>query len=272
MHSVLGLAWPILRENQVWFRTLFELLFLPPAGPLFLLGIGGVLLIVRRQLGWLLLVLGFGLTYASSIPAIVDPLALDWESLAPPIRTIPKNAQAIVVIGGGSRPSPAYGNHDTVTLLTLQRVRYVAYLAKRSGLPILVSGGRDWFGERQSEAELMARVLTEEYGLHVRWQDTRSRSTWGNARQTARILIPSGIRRVVLVTQAWHMPRALWSFRHVGFSPIAAPVGFVSQSWTQDGVLGWIPQARAVVTMAEITHEIVGMYWYRLRAWYAAND
>lgn len=256
----------------MWSRTLLELLFLPPAGPLLLLGLGLLLLLLqRRRIGGTLAVVGFGLAYAGSIPAVVYPLASLWESHNPPLRTIPKDVQSIVVIGGGSRPAPAYGNGDAVTLLTLQRVRYAAYLARRGGLPVLVSGGRDWFGEHDSEAQLMARVLSDEFGLQARWEDTRSRSTWGNAHESAHILLPLGIRHILLVTQAWHMPRALWAFRQAGMSPVPAPVGFINRSWAQRGALGWIPQTRAVTIMAEIAHEVVGLWWYRLRAWRAGG-
>lgn len=251
----------------MWAKTLLELLILPPAGPLLLLGFGLVLVLFRRyRSGVIVALIGFALAYLGSIPAVVYPLAHSWESNISPLRAIPKNAQAIVVIGGGSRPAPAYGDGDTVTLFTLQRVRYAAYLAKKSGLPILVSGGRDWFGEQDSEAQLMSRVLSREFNLKPRWQDIHSRTTWGNASQSARILIPVGIKHVLLVTQAWHMPRALWVFRHTGLAPIPAPVGFPHRGWTQKGVLGWVPQARAAMMMAEITHEVMGLLWYHLRA------
>lgn len=256
----------------MWSRTLLELLFLPPAGPLLLLGAGLLLWAMhRRRAGMALTATGFALAYACSTPAIVYPLASAWEARNPPLQAVPASAQAIVVIGGGSRPAPAYGDGDTVTLLTLQRVRYAAWLARRSHLPILVSGGRDWFGERYSEAQLMAQVLSDEFHLAAHWEDTRSRSTWGNARESAKILKPLGITRVLLVTQAWHMPRALWAFRHAGLEPVPAPVGFVNRGWAQRGILGWIPQTRALTTMAEVMHEVVGLFWYRLRAWRAGG-
>lgn len=252
----------------MWAKTLLELLFLPPAAPLLILGLGLFLILFRRyRSGSIVAFIGFGLAYAGSIPAVVYPLAHSWESNISPLRVIPKNAQAIVVIGGGSRPAPAYGDGDTVTLLTLQRVRYAAYLAKHSGnLPILVSGGRDWFGEQDSEAQLMSRVLVHDFHLKPRWQDINSRTTWGNANQSARLLVPKGIKHVLLVTQAWHMPRALWVFRRAGLDPIPAPVGFIHRGWTQKGILGWVPQAKAAIIMAEIAHEVMGLVWYHLRA------
>lgn len=258
--------------NYVWAKTLIELLILPPASPIIILGIGVLLLMVGRRLGKLFVLVGFVFTYLSSIPAVVYPLAAAWEAHDRPLRTIPRKAQAIVVLGGGSRPAPAYGDQDSVTLLTLQRIRYAAYLARRSGLPILVSGGRDWFGERYSEAQLMASLLKQDYGIHVRWLDSASRTTWGNAKESARILKPQGLVRVLLVTQAWHMPRAVWAFRNAGFSPVPAPVGFISRGWEQRGALAWVPQEWAISTMAELAHEVVGLAWYRLRAWRTADS
>ena len=103
----------------MWSRTLLELLFLPPAGPLLLLGAGLLLWAMhRRRAGMALTATGFALVYACSTPAIVYPLASAWEARDPPLQAVPTSAQAIVVIGGGSRPAPAYGDGDTVTLLT----------------------------------------------------------------------------------------------------------------------------------------------------------
>src|SRR5690606_38101425 len=130
--------------------------------------------------------------------------------------TLGQRADAIVVLGAGREQNdPAWGE-DQPGLLAIERVRYAARLAKASGLPLLTSGGLH-FGEPPSEAALMADTLIRDLGVPVRWREERSRTTWENARYSAEMLRAHGIRRVVLVTQAWHMPRARWSFEAVGF-------------------------------------------------------
>jgi hypothetical protein len=88
--------------------------------------------------------------------------------------------------------------------------RYAAQLAKASGLPVLTSGGLH-YGTPPSEAQLMAdrcRMISASRSLEGR----ASRTTWENAAQR-QVLQPLGIKRVVVVTQAWHMPRSRWSLK-----------------------------------------------------------
>ncbi len=92
-----------------------------------------------------------------------------------------------------------------------ERIRYAARLAKASGLPVLTSGGLH-YGTPPSEARIMAQSLLDDYGVPVRWEEGRSRTTWENARFSAEMLREAGIRRVILVTSAIHMPRSIWSF------------------------------------------------------------
>ncbi len=108
-------------------------------------------------------------------------------------------------------------------------MRLAARLAKESGLPILTSGGLH-FDQPPSEASIMAQSLQDDFAVAVRWQEGLSRTTWENATMSAAILQPQGIKRVVLVTQAWHMPRARWSFEQAGFTVVGAPVGFLGST------------------------------------------
>ncbi|MEJ2060660.1 MAG: YdcF family protein [Gammaproteobacteria bacterium] len=247
----------------MWFRHLTETLILPPAGPL-LLAILGLLLTLRwRRTGMTLAAAGIVLAWLASLPVVVYPLAGLWSSSTPPLTSIPTDAQAIVVLGAGRRDAPEYGG-QTLTPNGLQRVRYAAWLARRTGLPVLTSGGSVTPESQLSEAVLMREVLERDFHVPVRWVEQLSHTTWQNAQLTAYMLKPLGIRRVLLVTQAWHMPRALWSFRKAGLDPIAAPTGFAGPDSREQGLLGWLPQARAARTMTELAHEVLGLTWYRL--------
>ena len=127
-------------------------------------------------------------------------------------------------LGAGRQTNdPAWGD-DAPSLLAAERLRYAARLAKTSALPVLISGGLH-YGRPPSEAALMANALLD-FGVPTRWQEGLSRTTWENATLSAPQLREAGVRRVVLVTQAWHMQRARWSFERQGFEVIPAPVGF----------------------------------------------
>ena len=101
-------------------------------------------------------------------------------------------------------------------------MRAGALLHRRTGLPILVTGGT----LRTSEppvAALMADSLVHDFQVPARWVERESRDTWENARLSAAILHEQGITSVYVVTQAWHMRRAIVAFADTGITVTAAP-------------------------------------------------
>ena len=120
-----------------------------------------------------------------------------------------------MILGGGVRTAPEFGG-ETLGRLTLERVRYGARVARQTTLPVLVSGGVVYGGT--AEAVLMKRALEEELNVAVRWTEERSRDTRSNAAESAAILRPAGVQRVLLVAHGFDMPRATAEF---GFSFIS---------------------------------------------------
>jgi uncharacterized SAM-binding protein YcdF (DUF218 family) len=87
---------------------------------------------------------------------------------------------------------------------------------------VVVSGGGRWGEALESEVlgrALAARGVPREALL----LEGDSRNTLENARCTARLLLPRGLRKVGLVSCDWHLPRALWVFRRAGFEPEPVP-------------------------------------------------
>ncbi|MBX6392570.1 MAG: YdcF family protein [Burkholderiales bacterium] len=104
-------------------------------------------------------------------------------------------------------------------------------MAKRTGLPVLVSGGSVYGGT--PEAEAMRQALEQEFGVPVRWVEARSRNTRQNAERTAEVLLPQGIRRIVLVAHSFDMPRARAEFEAAGFETVLAPTGMPGE-WPEE--------------------------------------
>lgn len=201
-----------------------------------------------------------------SLPIVVQWSANALERVPPLTReewaTLGQRADAIVVLGSGrERGDPAWGA-DQPTGIGLERQRYAARLAKASGLPVLTSGGLH-YGTPPSEARLMADSMLDDFGVTVRWQEGLSRTTWENAQMSASMLLPQGIKRVVVVTQAAHMPRAVWSFQKAGFEVVPAPVGFLGGDNARP-LGGWMPEFKSIWQSGQLMNEAVGQVGYSL--------
>lgn len=236
-------------------------LVLPSAAPFLLILLG--VLIRPKIMSTLLITFGIVCLYLAAIPATSNIL----QSLSPTYPAVDPhtlNAQAIVVIGGGSyRDSPEYGG-SSVSAFTLERIRYAAWLHRHSGIPILVSGGRIGTG-LPTEAALMAQTLTEELGVPVRWLETNSSNTFENAVNSAAILRKDGIKNIALVTHGFHMPRALEIFKSTGLNVTPAPTVFTDTQWSDFWVIEWIPSGPAAITNWLFLREFAARFWYSIR-------
>ncbi len=249
----------------MWWSFLTRLI-LPPGGPL-LLGFLGMLF-WRRRGGRLLVAVALVSLYAASTPLLSMALVAPLERLPalPPEMTAPPQADVIVVLAGGRAHQPPEYGGDTVSLWTLERIRYGARLQRQLELPLLVSGG-DPAGRGIAEAELMAEVLEQEFGAPVRWVESRSRNTQENAYYTADILAEHGLERIVLVSRALHLPRSIEAFRRAGVSEVTpAPTGYFRRP-ADDPRLRFsdlLPDRRSLTRTSMALHEYIGTLWYRI--------
>ncbi|WP_233201138.1 YdcF family protein [Chromobacterium alticapitis] len=243
----------------LWHQLLGSIL-LAPLLYLLPIALGGLLLRRMPRLGGVLLTAGVALGYLLSIPFTAIWLAGQLERYPAIDAAQARQVQAIVVLGGGKKPAPEYGR-DEPSADTLARLRYGAYLAKHSGKPLLVSGGAPLGGE--AEAEVMARALSEDYGLAPRWVESRSNTTLENAKFSAELLRQAGISRIALVSQGWHLARAVPFFERQGLSVLPAPTGFIRYSG--GGVFWWIPNGRSMQECHSLLREYLGSLYYRLR-------
>jgi len=172
----------------------------------------------------------------------------------------PTGAQAIVVLG-----AEAVGLADGSTApgpLSLQRLRTAAALARRTGLPLLVSGGVTQPGTAPV-AVAMADSLRDDFHVPARWIEDQSADTFENARDSAALLAPAGVTTLLVVTDQWHMRRALLAFRATGLRAIPAPVPPPVGGGVQ--VEDVIPRVSAWLSSYYALHEWIGIGWYELR-------
>jgi uncharacterized SAM-binding protein YcdF (DUF218 family) len=173
---------------------------------------------------------------------------------------------------GGTIHMPSAQHHQTGIIESTDRL-LVAFRLYRAGKAPLVfcSGGNNPLGNQAGkppEATWMAQLL-EEWNIPATAIQIESGSinTRENAVRSYQILAPRGIKRILLVTSALHMPRASGAFRKAGFDVIAVPADFRT-GWGEATVLDKVlPSAHNLLASDAALHEWLGIATYRLRGW-----
>ena len=235
---------------------------IPPVNCLGVACVGALLR--RRRVGRVLLAVGLAGLVVFALPMVSGNL---MSGLERGLRTVPVAGDvpgAIVILSGDQADVVEAGVTTTmVGHLTLERERAGAMLARKTGLPVLVSGGVIDPGTA-SLASIMSESLKQDFGVAVTWREDRSKDTWENAAFSAAILRKAGIHSVYLVTHAWHMRRALIAFRAAGLRATAAPVAMDEPP--HFGLHSLVPLVSSWQTSFYALHEWVGTAWYMLRA------
>ena len=255
-------------EIDVGTRAILKLMLLPPGVLILLLLIGW--LFARRFFGRILVLLATVALYLLSTPAVVDLLATPLESVpaAGAAELRDSRAQAILIfLAGASRNNPELDGEDGLGLLSLQRMDYGLALHRQTRLPLILSGG-SVDDTSTPVARLAADWLTQRTGIKPLAIEQQSRDTRGNAFLSAELLQTLGIDRVLLVTHAAHMPRALLNARAAGLDVVPAPFGFehTPAELREPGeIRDWLPQPRMLGRSYLVLHEMLGLIWYGLK-------
>ncbi|HXS21260.1 MAG TPA: YdcF family protein [Steroidobacteraceae bacterium] len=230
-------------------RIVLRNLILPPSC-LFVLGFAGLLLVRRyRGLGTTLAAMSLAGLWLLSTPVVAGGLQRMTEHYPALDLSRRVSAQAIVILGGGGYrayapeyggPAPEYALYD--------RLAYGAYVARHTGLPVLVTGNG-------MEAVTMKASLSRDFGVQTKWLDESAQDTYDNAHDSARILHAAGIQDVVLVTSDTHLWRAAHEFEAAGLGVVPAP----ADVWApQDGGrLPYLPRPSALLQSCEAVYALV---------------
>lgn len=221
----------------------------------------GTWLIVASVIGaWLMGCIGTAHWLQTAV--LRPPEALNQTQIRTLTRAPGEPSTAIVVLGGGRQQNaPEYAS-SSLTQQAMARLRYGVWLARRTNQPLAYAGGIGWAqaGTEHTEAETAARIVQSEYGTSVRWLDSTSRDTRENAENIVPTLVQAGVRRIVLVTHAAHLPRALRAFRQAAGKDVEivpAPMGFVTHD--EHAVLEWMPSPSGYWTVLTAVHEVLGL-------------
>ena len=197
--------------------------------------------------------------------------SLEWRYLPP--AELPQ-LDAIVLLGGATVAAIPPRRHVEVNEAG-DRIFQAARLYRDGRAPrIVVSGGR-FDGSRTlgPESDEMAGLL-QELGVPdaAILRESVSRNTYENAVETHRLLAALGANRILLVTSALHMPRAVGLFRHQGFEVVPVPVDFDVTEETPSDYGAWfpllsklLPQAESLTYTTRVLREYLGLFVYRMR-------
>jgi uncharacterized SAM-binding protein YcdF (DUF218 family) len=225
----------------------------------------------RRRLSIPLLFISVALLLVFTSSFVARPLVHSLEDRFPDLGLDAPSAQAIVVLGGTIHMPSA--QHHLSALVDPSDRMLVAFRLYRAGkAPLLFcSGGNNPIGNQTGktpEAIRMAELLEEwdipPAAIQI---ETGSINTHENATRTYQILAPRGIHRILLVTSAMHMTRAVGAFRKAGFDVIAVPADFRS-GWGEPNIEEkLLPGAHNLINSEAALHEWLGIATYRLRGW-----
>lgn len=221
-----------------------------------------------RKTGATIAAIGLAWALAWSLPGTSVWLGGRLENQYPhlPPDQLP-TADAIVVLGGNTANGRAnwFQPYDKETAVVRIDTAAQLYLAQRAP-KVLLSGGA--LEGDISEAKGMAHSIRQqgvpESALIL---ENSSRNTYENAALTEDELKANGIGKILLVTSALHMPRAMAAFSKQGVIALAAPAPPQIVLPSDGSVSPWLPNQRAFDASRSIIKEYVGLFVYWLRGW-----
>lgn len=229
------------------------------------LTLAGVVLLVRgarRRLGVVLAHAGLAVLVLFSLPAVANRL---WRSLeVGAVDTFQKDVtyDAVVLLGGtvsalGATPEVTSWNDNVERLLTT----YELLSTGRAKMAVVSGGALD--GQRlPTEAAYLARQL-EAWGISKERivVEAQARNTRENATYSKPLLAARDAKKVLIVTSAFHVPRALGCFRAAGVPVDVLPVDYRMREPSRD--VHVLPRGEYLADSARALREWLGRLVYR---------
>lgn len=171
---------------------------------------------------------------------LLDPLVRALEAplvVAEPLRRL----DAIVVLGA------PLGQDGEATQVLAERARAAAALWRAGGAPLVVATGGITHGAHRAEADVLAE-LVRGAGVPEVLVERAAQTTADNARLTAALLAPRGVRAVWIVTQPFHGRRAARLFRDAGLDAHVWHIADSLEYQDRRRALGWVIREYAAWT------------------------
>lgn len=254
-----------------YLTKILPLLLMPVSVALGLASIALLLLLKKKQkpaafsLSSAIMIL-----WISSLPSVSGQLVWSLERQYPAVPSSEVPEGDCIIVLGGILGAHGFPRVETELTEAIDRVYQAArlYRSGKGRTLIIAAGNQPWQKQETAEAERIREIL-EEWGVDRQSivLDSSSKNTWENALNSAELVRENGCQASLLVTSAWHMPRAVASFNKAGIDvfPVSVDVHLVSAP--AGFFLGLIPQADALATTSDMIHEWMGIWVYRWRGW-----
>lgn len=242
---------------------------LMPLPAMLILGFLGLILIMftaRRKLGSLIILVSLCGTFLISFQPLSSRLLMPLERQYSAFLPINETIDYVMVLGGGHVVDDQVPPTSELSRASLMRLSEgIRILRMYPGAKLILSGYAG--GTDVSHARVMAKVAL---ALGVSKPDIilleTAKDTWEEARQAAAFVQN---KKLVLVTSASHMKRAMNEFESAGLSPYPAPTNFLAQKEIDQAWQKYTPQSRYLEQTERYWHETMGQIWQSLRDWVA---
>lgn len=234
--------------NIFWIATVLALLFYK---------------LKRKKAAWLFLTFAFLDMFLFSLSPLPVYLLRNLEQQYSPIKIdTTNNKLPIMILGGGNTNDDNLPNINQLSDVALSRLAEgVRLYTTMDGTTVIVSGYSKK-GNKPSQAEVMAKGALS---LGVQPKDTimltKPVTTWDEAVEYKKRFGTQ--KEFILVTSAWHMPRAMQTFKNQGLHPIAAPANFLIKKDPDTAMYNWWPSASKLKYAEKALHEYLGMWYYK---------
>jgi uncharacterized SAM-binding protein YcdF (DUF218 family) len=182
----------------------------------------------RRRLGGALVAAVALLELAVTLLPVGSWLLLPLENRFP-IPTLPAHVDGIVVLGGSIDPVISAARHQPILTDSAERLFAFVALARRyPDAKLLFTGGSAALVDTTDREADVARAVLGALGLDLERVafERESRNTYENAIDSKRMADPKPGETWVLITSAYHMPRAVGCFRAQGWPVTPYPVDY----------------------------------------------
>jgi Uncharacterized conserved protein len=246
------------------------MLYLNKLLPIFVLPLGWVtaLLLVAliRKKRWPLIA-ALAVLYVSSMPLVGNRLTRCLESSYPALAIDEvEKADAIVPLGGIFGPPVADGYLPNVGEAGERLEAGITLWQKKKAAWLAFTGGRiPWAKQAEVEGAISMRAAIARGIPAERIALTREvGNTSDEAHAVDALMRERGWRKIILVTSAWHMPRAARLFRKAGVDFIPFPVDFQINPKSRLTLLDFLPRAEGLQKTETALREWYGIMFYAL--------